>query len=146
MSAAERAAVLEEARSWAGTPFHHNAAVKGAGCDCGSLMSAVFVGRSPIKDLPLGVYSSQWWVHFENEIIVNGMLERGFREITKEEIQPADVAVVKIARNYAHSCIISEWPKVLHMNPVTSSLSENNILTFPLLSMRPTRYFSAWGA
>jgi hypothetical protein len=34
MTAFTRAALIAEARTWIGTPWHHQAAVKGAGCDC----------------------------------------------------------------------------------------------------------------
>jgi cell wall-associated NlpC family hydrolase len=36
-----RAMVVEEARSWAGTPFRHQARVKGVGVDCAQLVIAV---------------------------------------------------------------------------------------------------------
>lgn len=36
-----RAAVLAEARAWIGTPFRHQAAVKGVGCDCAGLVRGV---------------------------------------------------------------------------------------------------------
>lgn len=36
-----RAAVVAEARSWVNTPFHHQAALKGVGCDCGGLVRGV---------------------------------------------------------------------------------------------------------
>lgn len=38
---ARRMAVIAEAREWVGTPYHHQAAVKGVGCDCGGLIRAV---------------------------------------------------------------------------------------------------------
>jgi len=34
-------AVIDEARSWVGTPFHHQAALKGVGCDCAGLVRGV---------------------------------------------------------------------------------------------------------
>jgi cell wall-associated NlpC family hydrolase len=36
-----RAAVVREAESWIGTPFHHAARVKGAGIDCLMLLAEV---------------------------------------------------------------------------------------------------------
>lgn len=36
-----RLAVIAEARTWIGTPFRHQAAVKGAGADCGGLVRGV---------------------------------------------------------------------------------------------------------
>jgi NlpC/P60 family putative phage cell wall peptidase len=34
-------AIIQEARSWIDTPFHHQAAVKGVGCDCAGLVRGV---------------------------------------------------------------------------------------------------------
>jgi NlpC/P60 family putative phage cell wall peptidase len=36
-----RAQVVAEARSWLGTKFHHQAAIKGVGCDCIGLVRGV---------------------------------------------------------------------------------------------------------
>ena len=38
----KRADIVEEARSWLGTPYHHQAALKGVGCDCIGLLRDVF--------------------------------------------------------------------------------------------------------
>lgn len=40
----QRAAVIREARSWIGTPYHHQGRVKGVGVDCGGLI--IEVGRA----------------------------------------------------------------------------------------------------
>ena len=42
MSDAQRAAVVAEARSWIGTPYHHAADVKGHGVDCAMLLIRVY--------------------------------------------------------------------------------------------------------
>ena len=36
-----RSEAVAEARTWLGTPFHHQASVKGAGCDCIGLIKGV---------------------------------------------------------------------------------------------------------
>lgn len=33
--------IVDQARSWLGTPFHHQAATKGVGCDCIGLIAGV---------------------------------------------------------------------------------------------------------
>lgn len=43
-SVVTRAALLEEARSWIGTPYRHQASVKGVGCDCLGLLRGVWRG------------------------------------------------------------------------------------------------------
>jgi len=45
-----RAAIVTEARAWIGTPYRHQASVKGAGCDCLGLVRGVWracVGTEP---------------------------------------------------------------------------------------------------
>ncbi|MDG1458480.1 MAG: peptidase [Pseudoprimorskyibacter sp.] len=52
--------VIEIARSWIGTPYVHQASVKGAGCDCLGLLRGVWretFGSEP-EDVP--AYSMDW--------------------------------------------------------------------------------------
>jgi NlpC/P60 family putative phage cell wall peptidase len=37
----DRNAIVREARAWVGTPFHHQASLKGVGCDCIGLIAGV---------------------------------------------------------------------------------------------------------
>lgn len=52
-------AVVQEARRWLGTPYRHQAAVRGAGCDCLGLLRGVWgavYGDVP----PVPPYSPDW--------------------------------------------------------------------------------------
>ena len=48
-----RAEVVAEARRWIGTPFRHQARVRGAGCDCGGMVGGIAVA--------LGLVPASWW-------------------------------------------------------------------------------------
>ncbi|MEQ8405695.1 MAG: NlpC/P60 family protein [Oceanicaulis sp.] len=55
-----RDAILIEAQSWIGTPYRHQASVKGAGCDCLGLVRGVWravIGAEP--EAP-GPYRPDW--------------------------------------------------------------------------------------
>ncbi|ACA20253.1 phage cell wall peptidase, NlpC/P60 family [Methylobacterium sp. 4-46] len=55
-----RARVVATARAWRGTPYHHQAALKGLGCDCLGLVRGVYAelyGRSPEEPPP---YAPGW--------------------------------------------------------------------------------------
>ncbi|QUS39301.1 peptidase P60 [Tardiphaga alba] len=55
-----RAAVVDEARSWIGTPYRHQASVKGIGCDCLGLIRGVWrncLGEEPEVPPP---YAPDW--------------------------------------------------------------------------------------
>lgn len=50
MSAVSAGAIVREAMSWVGTPYRHQASVKGVGCDCLGLVRGVWralYGREP---------------------------------------------------------------------------------------------------
>jgi NlpC/P60 family putative phage cell wall peptidase len=52
--------VVAKAREWIGTPYHHQASVKGAGCDCLGLVRGVYrevTGQEPETPPP---YSPDW--------------------------------------------------------------------------------------
>ena len=50
----QRQAVVAEALTWLGTPYHHRARVKGAGVDCGQLLAAVFEGAGVLRHVDPG--------------------------------------------------------------------------------------------
>lgn len=52
--------VVAEARAWIGTPYVHQASVKGAGCDCLGLVRGIY--RAVVGPEPVAVprYSADW--------------------------------------------------------------------------------------
>lgn len=55
-----RARILAAARAWIGTPYHHQASLRGAGCDCLGLLRGVWrdlYGAEPEEAPP---YSASW--------------------------------------------------------------------------------------
>ncbi|NVO15454.1 MAG: C40 family peptidase [Rhodoplanes sp.] len=57
---ASRERIVAEARGWIGTPYRHQASLKGIGCDCLGLVRGVFravVGREPEAPPP---YTPDW--------------------------------------------------------------------------------------
>ena len=55
-----RAAILAEARSWIGTPYRHQASLKGAGCDCLGLIRGVYRAFCGPEKEPITPYSPHW--------------------------------------------------------------------------------------
>lgn len=106
-----RAAVVAEAISWLGTPWHHGAAVRGAGIDCARLLKAVYVGAGVVTDFPLDSYPADWMLHRDEERflgIVAQYCERIFAPL------PGDLALWRYFRCYSHGGIVIEWPRVIH--------------------------------
>jgi NlpC/P60 family putative phage cell wall peptidase len=69
---ADPACVIAAARGWLGTPYHDQASVKGAGCDCLGLARGVWrevVGPEP---LPVPAYSRDWGEAGPFEVLADG--------------------------------------------------------------------------
>ena len=93
-AAPTREAIVAEARAWIGTPYHHQASVKGAGCDCFGLVRGVwraFYGEEP-EEVP--AYTRDW-----GEVTgVETMLATGRRHLVVRaaaEMAPGDVLVFR---------------------------------------------------
>ena len=55
-----RARIVAEARAWIGTPYRHQASLKGVGCDCLGLVRGVWravIGPEPERAPP---YAPDW--------------------------------------------------------------------------------------
>lgn len=58
---------IEEARSWIGTPYCHQASAKGAGCDCLGLIRGVWRTLYGIEPESQPVYTADWGEGTEGE-------------------------------------------------------------------------------
>ena len=111
--------VVRIARAWLGTPYIHQASVKGAGCDCLGLLRGVW------RELHDGVepetppaYSPDWAEATGRETLYSA-LARHLTPIAPRDIGPGDVALFRMApRGPAKHCgIIGERdgkPTLIH--------------------------------
>ncbi len=106
---AERIVVI--ARSWIGTPYVHQASLKGVGCDCLGLLRGVWrelYGEEP-QDVP--PYSPDWAEATGAETLYMA-LSRHLTEIPKSALSPGDIALFRmVPRGPAKHCgIIAQLP------------------------------------
>lgn len=109
-----RTAVITEALTWIGTPYHHAGRVKGVGVDCLTFLMEVFSRTGVVPPQKTPFYRPDFMMHSAEETYLNGLLEHG-REVKVP--QPADVAIFKWGRIYAHAGIVVDWPWILHAAP-----------------------------
>lgn len=134
-----RSAVVTEAKSWVGTPYHHAARVKGAGVDCAQILIGIFCDALRLVDpVEPGDYPRDWMLHRDEERFL-GLLGANAREV--ETPQPGDVALYRVGRCYAHSAIVIDWPQVIH-----ASSRDHEVVfadgTQGFLAGREPRFFS----
>jgi NlpC/P60 family putative phage cell wall peptidase len=55
-----RQALVAEARAWLGTPYRHQAALRGVGCDCLGLVRGVWRGVYGDEPEPAPAYTADW--------------------------------------------------------------------------------------
>jgi NlpC/P60 family putative phage cell wall peptidase len=107
----QRNAVIAEARTWIGTPFHHAAQIKGVGVDCAMFPLAVYSAIGAIKPFKVSPYSAQWHLHQDAERYLQ-IARSVATEI--ENPQPGDFALFKFGRCYSHGAIITGYPELIH--------------------------------
>ena len=108
----QRTAVVSEAESWLGTPYHHEARIKGHGVDCAQILVGVFANVGLIEPVRLPHYPMDWNLHRDEERYLD-ILARYTREIGSAP-RPADIVVWKFGRCFSHGAIVVAWPVVIH--------------------------------
>lgn len=132
-----RGRIAAEAASWLGTPYHHQAAVKGAGVDCAMLPLAVYGACGLIPDFDPRPYPQDWHLHRDSERYLNAVLRFGC-EVRSP--QTGDLALWRFRRTFSHGGICVGGDKVIHAyigrGVVLDERSQAE------LQGRPVRFFS----
>ncbi len=99
--------VLAEARSWIGTPYQHQASLKGVGCDCLGLVRGVWRGLGGAEITP-PPYRPDWAELGEGEPLLAG-LASVLVPLEPATARPGDVLVFRMARGAPakHCAILS---------------------------------------
>lgn len=110
----EQQAVLKEATRWLNTPYHHAAAVCGAGVDCLMLLCCVFhrAGVTPWVDPR--PYPTDWMLHRDDERYLLGLDQHATRVLDTALPQPGDIQTFRFGRTHSHAAIITHWPHMVH--------------------------------
>jgi cell wall-associated NlpC family hydrolase len=125
--AEQRLAVVREARTWIGTPWHHGADIKGAGVDCGMLLVRVFVDAGIVPPFDPRPYPPDWFLHQENEIYLRCMEGRA-RLLPDSAIPGAgDLVLWQIGRAFGHAAIVTDWPNAVHAYAPARRVVEGSI-------------------
>lgn len=107
----QRAAVIEEARAWLKTPYHHQGFVKGSGVDCAFLLVEVYHACGLIPKIDPRPYPPDWHFHRDEERYLK-WVEKYACPVTAP--QPGDVVLYKFGRCVSHGAIVVEWPTIIH--------------------------------
>jgi NlpC/P60 family putative phage cell wall peptidase len=110
-----RTQIITEARAWLGTPYRHQASLKGVGCDCLGLVRGVWralIGAEPQSAPP---YSRDWAEASGKETLAQAARVH-LIEIQPSEFAPGDVLLFRYRPHYPakHAAIITAPTLMVH--------------------------------
>ena len=111
--------VVERARDWLGTPYVHQASVKGAGTDCLGLIRGIWRELYESEPEPAPMYSPDWGETGEVEILLNGATRHLVMLARSEPVQLGQVILFRmrtgaIAKHLGIVSDASENAKFIH--------------------------------
>ena len=125
-------AALSEARAWIGTPYQHQASVKGVGTDCLGLLRGVWRTVYGAEPQAIPAYTEDWAEPDHREVL----LEAACRWLTAKDLSgeaPGDVLLFRmrdgsIAKHLGLQSRIGSHPQFIHSytghGVIESSLSK----------------------
>lgn len=110
-----RPLIIYEARSWIGTPYRHQASLKGTGCDCLGLVRGVWravMGNEPERAPP---YAPDWAEATRGEPLADAAA-RHLQPIGVDQFSEGDVLLFRWRDNLAakHMAIVSAPELMVH--------------------------------
>ncbi len=121
-----RAAVVAEALTWIGTPFHHAQAVKGRGVDCAMSLIEWFSSQGVIKKFDPRPYSATWFLHQGEEKFLKIIEEYADKLPEKARVLPADIALYRYGRCAAHGALIVDDEFIVHAYAVAGRVERTS--------------------
>jgi NlpC/P60 family putative phage cell wall peptidase len=104
--------LVAEARSWIGTPYRHQASLKGVGCDCLGLLRGVWRGVMGAEPEPPPPYSPDWAEAGADTLVAAA--RKHLIEIGRMEFAPGDVLLFRWRDNLpAKHCAIATAPDTM---------------------------------
>jgi NlpC/P60 family putative phage cell wall peptidase len=107
--------IVVQARTWLGTPFHHQARLKRVGCDCLGLIIGV-VDELDLKDKhgePLAAYDEITYSKEPDGAYLTQKIAALLDEVPIENAQAGDLALFNMAGNPQHLAILTDYENAL---------------------------------
>jgi len=105
---ATRADILAHARAWIGTPYHHQASVRGVGTDCLGLVRGIYRDLYGTDGEAAPAYTRDWSDASGEEAMLIAA-RRHLIEIAPSEAAPGDVLVFRYRQRHVakHAAILA---------------------------------------
>jgi cell wall-associated NlpC family hydrolase len=139
-----RSAIAAEAKTWVGTPYHANGAVKGVGVNCALFLYWVAKNaRVLAADAPLPRwFTPQLATNSRDERLIEYIKAYGGREISEAELKTGDIIAYKSGQAHGHAAISLDWPEIIHVMPGVGC--QMGAVDEGKLGALSRRYFTLW--
>jgi cell wall-associated NlpC family hydrolase len=143
-----RAEAVVAARAWLDTPYIKGARIRGAGCDCATLLAEYLceIGAGPREEL---FYAQDWFWNTDVEVYRDELSKYATctwegRCLGTPPALPGDIAIYRVAGSklYNHGSIITGWPRAIHAFDV--GVRESRPALHPLTSHMAMAIFNPW--
>lgn len=110
-----RTRIVAAARSWIGTPYHHQASLCGVGTDCLGLVRGLYRTLYGVEPEPTPAYAPDWAEATASEPLIDAAC-RHLVEIAPASAGPGDVLIFRWRRGSAakHIAIITVHDRMIH--------------------------------
>ncbi len=108
-----RTHIVSLARTWLGTPYHHQASVRGVGCDCIGLVRGIWRELYGRDAEALPAYTRDWAEGSGRETLIEAA-RRHLIEVRPSDAHPGDVLIFRWRRGtLAKHCAILSTPAAM---------------------------------
>jgi NlpC/P60 family putative phage cell wall peptidase len=110
-----RSLIIAEARSWIGTPYRHQASLKGVGCDCLGLVHGVWRAIYGAEPEAVPPYAPDW-AEAASEEVLAAAARRHLIEVACTAFEPGDVLLFRWRAGLAakHAAIATGRDRMVH--------------------------------
>ena len=130
--------IVEEAKTWLGTAWHHEARLKGVGVDCGMLLIETYANVGLCPHLTPPHYPPDFMMHRSEEWFMQTIMAYS-TEISGDPL-PGDAILYRHGRIYSHGGIVVKWPQIIHSSVPDRCVCYGDASVRPL-SARPHKLF-----
>lgn len=109
------AEIVAIARSWVGTPYHHQASLKGVGTDCLGLVRGIWREIHAAEPEKIPPYTPSWSESSGAERMLEGA-RRHMREMTAGAMAPGDILLFRIREGAVakHAGVLTTPSHMIH--------------------------------
>lgn len=145
----QRAALLAEAETWLGTPFHFGQGLKGVGCDCARFIVGA-IENCGLKKIQhdFNLFSGDWHFHSHEDHYAARVMRFAAKLPVGAQPLPGCIALARVGKSVevnGSGGIIVQWPTVIFAHP-SRGVVKRNIMRDPMWVGWPKEFFDPWRA